>query len=325
MEFEDLAPNIVIDFVETELGTKLTGFTATLPSYINRVYELETIDKERIIAKFYRPGRWRKETLIDEHQFTIECFEAEVPVVAPLMLKNGKTLGCADGIFFVVFPKRAGRRYEIIDDEGWTRVGALIGRMHMVGSLKTAKHRAVLDPNKLTKSEVDFLISGSFITPSYEKEFRKLMDEVFSIIGNRFDDFEKIRIHADCHYANILDRMEQGLVLIDFDDMMMGPAVQDIWLILPDHINNCRREFDAIIDGYEQFLEFDYFSIKLIESLRILRIIYFLSWCARQSNDFKFQYNFPNWGSDQFWRAEIADIRHQLNIIKQDDQSRIAY
>jgi len=309
--------------VEEALGCQLTGFAAPLPSYINRVYELETIDKERVVAKFYRPGRWDKNTLLDEHQFTIECAESEVPVVAPLTLADGTTLGDIDGIYFTVFPKRAGRRFEITDDEGWSRVGALIGRMHMVGARDTAMNRLALHPDKLTHNEVDYLITGKFITSSYESEFQRLMDEVFSVVSSRFDDFEPIRIHADCHYANILDRLDEGLVLIDFDDMMMGPAVQDLWLIMPDHIQKCRAEFDAMLDGYEQFAEFDYFSLRLIEPLRILRIIYFLSWCARQSADFRFQHNFPNWGNDAFWRTEIADIQHQLNIIKEEDKGRL--
>jgi len=309
--------------VEEALGCQLTGFAAPLPSYINRVYELETIDKERVVAKFYRPGRWDENTLLDEHRFTVECFENEVPVVAPMKLADGKTLGNVDGIYFTVFPKRAGRRFEITDDEGWSRLGSLIGRMHMVGARDTAMNRLMLHPETLTRGEVDYLIDGNFITASYKSEFQRLMDEVFSVVSSRFNDFEPIRIHADCHYANILDRLDEGLVLIDFDDMMMGPAVQDLWLIMPDHIQKCRPEFDAMLDGYEQFTEFDYFSLRLIEPLRILRIIYFLSWCARQSGDFRFQHNFPNWGNDAFWRTEIADIQHQLNIIKEEDKSRL--
>ena len=325
MEFEDLTPYVVIDMVEEALGCQLTGYAAPLPSYINRVYELETTDKQRIVAKFYRPARWDKETLLDEHKFTIECAEAEVPVVAPMTLENGQTLGCIEGIFFVVFTKRAGRRFEITDDEGWARIGGLIGSMHMVGSSGVAENRVTLHPDSLTRSEVDYLVDGQFITASYESEFRKLMDDVFSVVSDRFNDVEPIRIHADCHYGNILDRMDEGLLLIDFDDMMMGPAIQDLWLVLPDHIHNCRPEFDAMIDGYEQFAEFDYFSLKLLEPLRILRIIYFLSWCARQSADFKFQHNFPDWGKDAFWRTEIADIRHQLNIIREDDKRRSGF
>ena len=319
-EFENLTPYSIIDAVESALGERLTGFAAPLPSYINRVYELELLDGTRIVAKFYRPGRWSRESVLDEHRFVLDCLHNEVPVVAPLTLKNGSTLDDVNGIFFTVYPKRAGRRYEVCSDDQWRRLGALIGRMHVTGAAGHAENRLTLDPLKLTRPEVMNLLDSGAVTRSFQNEFGTLMEKVFSVIGDRFDDFEKIRIHADCHYANILDRMEQGIVLIDFDDMMNGPAVQDLWLILPDHINRCRDILDNIIDGYEQFCEFDYFSVKLIEPLRLLRIIYFLSWCARQAGDHKFRQNFPDWGTDQFWRREIADIQHQLNIIIEQDK-----
>ncbi len=324
MKFEDLTPHVVIDIVEEALGINLTGFASSFPSYINRVYELETVEKDRLVAKFYRPDRWLKGAIQDEHDFTIECYEEDVPVVPPIKLANGSTLGEKDGIFFAVFEKRGGRKFEVLDDESWNRMGSLIGRMHMVGARGSAENRVVLHPEKLTRKEVDYLLAGDFITSSYKESFRRVMDEIILLVAPRFDDFEYIRIHADCHCANILNRMDEGLMLIDFDDMMMGPAVQDLWLLLPDHFHNSRREFDLMLDGYEQFVEFDYFSVKLIEPLRMLRILYFLSWCARQSSDYKFQHNFPDWGSDSFWRRELNDLQHQLNVIKEDDRRRAA-
>ncbi|MFA7231589.1 MAG: phosphotransferase, partial [Victivallaceae bacterium] len=124
-------------------------------------------------------------------------------------------------------------------------------------------------------------------------------------------------IHGDCHCGNILDRPDEGLMIIDFDDMMTGPPVQDLWLLLPEHIQNSRREFALIVDGYSCIREFDCNTINLIEPLRAMRIIYFLDWCSRQIDDYKFRHNFPDWGTDSFWRREIADLQAQLNLIKE--------
>jgi len=41
----------------------MTGLATALPSYINRVYEFQTVEGTRLIAKFYRPGRWSREAL----------------------------------------------------------------------------------------------------------------------------------------------------------------------------------------------------------------------------------------------------------------------
>jgi Ser/Thr protein kinase RdoA (MazF antagonist) len=133
-----------------------------------------------------------------------------------------------------------------------------------------------------------------------------------------FDDMEFLRIHGDLHRGNLIFRPDEGIMVIDFDDMMTAPPVQDIWMLLPDHAHLCHREINLVLDGYEQFREFDYRSLKLIEPLRIMRIIYFLAWCARQSGDNQFRRNFPDWGTENFWRKEIDDLSHQLEIINEN-------
>lgn len=109
-------------------------------------------------------------------------------------------------------------------------------------------------------------------------------------------------------------------MVIDFDDMAMGPAVQDIWLLLPGHANSVRREINLLLEGYEQFLEFDDRQLRLVEILRAMRIIYFLAWCSTQIDDFKFKSNFPDWGSEMFWQREIADLEHQYHAILNDER-----
>jgi len=315
-DFDHLTPDTMLNAVEKALGIEMTGLATPLPSYINRVYEVQSVDGERFIPKFYRPGRWSRETLQDEHDFILECAEAEIPVIAPLKLADGETLHEADGIYFTIYPKKSGRQLEINTDEDWIRVGSLIGRVHAVGSYRNAANRIDIHPAASTVEHIAHLLDNGFITPNRRDAFNDVTSRILDTITGLFDDIEFIRIHGDCHCGNLLNRPGEGLMIIDFDDMMMGPPIQDMWLLLPDHAEKCRREMDLMLTGYERFRDFDDHTIRLIEPLRAMRIIYFLAWCSRQVNDFKFRSMHPEWGTDAFWQREINDLYHQLQIIK---------
>ena len=151
------------------------------------------------------------------------------------------------------------------------------------------------------------MLGGGFMSAHQADRFKDVVSRIVEIALREFEGVDLQRIHGDCHRANILERPDEGLMVIDFDDMMMGPPVQDIWLLLPDHANRSLHEINLILEGYEQFMEFDDHSLRLVEILRAMRIIYFLSWCSTQVDDFKFQSNFPDWGSEMFWQREIAE------------------
>ena len=315
-DFEDLVPDVMLNAVENATGRSMTGLAHPLPSYINRVYGVKDSSGEELIAKFYRPRRWSPEALQDEHDFVLECAADEIPVVAPLQFADGKTLHEDNGIYFTIFPKRYGRNFEANRDEDWVRIGSLLGRVHVVGARREAEFRTDLHPLESTVAHVDHLLDNGIVTLAFENAFENITNSILDLIENLFDDVEFIRIHGDCHGGNILDRLTEGIMIIDFDDMMIGPPVQDLWMLLPDQADKCRREFNLILKGYEQFREFDDGSFRLIEPLRAMRIIYFLFWCSRQVNDYRFQTLYPNWGSDAFWRNEIADLVQQRNLIQ---------
>jgi Ser/Thr protein kinase RdoA (MazF antagonist) len=316
--FENLFPDSILDAVETAMGCSLTGLTTPLPSYINRVYELQAVDGTGLVAKFYRPGRWKREALEDEHAFVLDCAADEIPVVAPLPLADGGTIGEYDGILFSVFPKRSGREMELHSDEGWRRLGALVGRIHLAGSQREAPNRLRMHPQTTTLPEIEQLLR--FMSPHQADRFKELALRITEIALREFDGVELQRIHGDCHRANILERPGEGLMVIDFDDMVTGPPVQDIWLLLPGHANDSRHELNLILEGYEQFLDFDDRTLRLVEVLRAMRMIYFLSWCSTQVDDFRFQTNFPDWGSDLFWQREIGDLERQYHAILNDER-----
>ncbi|MBN2618833.1 MAG: serine/threonine protein kinase [Spirochaetales bacterium] len=313
--FDDLTPDKVIKCAEDSLGFRFSGYLHPLPSYINRVYEIESSLGERYIIKFYRPGRWSLDAILDEHDFILDCYEAEIPVVPPLKLIGDGTISEIDGIYFGIFNKRSGRLIEIKNDEEWIRLGAIIGRMHQVGNVYDAENRVVLHPSYSTKDDIAFLIDNNLIPEPYLSRFLTITNKIMEIITPLFANVPLQRIHGDCHAGNILEREKDGLMLIDFDDMVTGPKIHDLWLLLPGYIEDCRLEMDLLIEGYTQFSHFNNSDLKLIEPLRVMRMIYFTSWCGSQIDDLKFRHNFPEWGTPGFWEQEINDLETQLKVI----------
>ncbi|MBD3418527.1 MAG: serine/threonine protein kinase [Chitinivibrionales bacterium] len=309
-DFTELTPNLFLSALEEALHTRLTALARPLPSYINRVYEVQDEDGTFYIAKFYRPGRWSTAALQDEHSFLFDCSEIDIPVVCPIKLDNGTTLAQLDGITFTVFPKRAGRQFDVETPESWTRVGSMLGRIHNAGARKKANARLRLTPQDTTQLYVEQLCQSS-ITNRWRQPYRDICRRIVDTVTPFFDQQEFIRIHGDFHVGNIMHRPGEGLMVIDFDDMMNGPAVQDFWLLLPDHYPTSRPQLISLLSGYRQFRDCDESAFKLIEGLRAMRMIYFTAWCGMQRNDFNFQQKFPDWGSDQFWSREVQDLRTQ--------------
>ncbi len=315
--FDTLTPEVIFAAAEQAFGRRFSGLLLPLPSYINRVYEMEAADHERFIFKFYRPGRWSRAALLEEHLFTLEAREAEIPVIAPLRQANGSTLGTApDGTFYAAFPKRWGRGLEPESDGPvWRRLGALIARLHMVGAARSAKHRIQLDPRGNMLDEIAHLLSCGVVSERVRPALASTLKRLLLALAERYRPGEMIRLHGDCHKGNILERPDEGLMLIDFDDMLSGPPVQDLWLLLPGPVEECSFELGELLAGYESIRSFDRSTLDQIELLRAMRMIYFLDWCAKQRSDSGFAERYPDWGTDVFWRSEIAALENQLALI----------
>ncbi len=315
--FDHLLPDLIIAEAEQAFGCRFSGVVLPRPSYINRVYELENEFGDRVILKFYRPGRWERGALLEEQLFTFDCRSAEIPVVAPLRFPGGGSLReTANGIYFAAFPKRWGRPFEILEDEDYRRLGRLLGRLHGVGEQRRSSFRPRLDPRRSTAGQIDNLLGGGFAGPAVIRALEEALTSLYrTILAAYGEESEIIRLHGDCHGNNILQRPDEGLMLIDFDDMMAGPPVQDLWLLLPGYAAECRREWDLIAGGYREFRELPEREFRRIEPLRAMRMIHYLDWCARQRGDCNFRERYPDWGSDGFWRSEIAVLRGQHRVI----------
>lgn len=316
-DFSHLTPDHVIAHIEEALGTPCTNLCRQLNSYINRVYEVQTEDGRWVIIKFYRPGRWSIEALHDELEFLQELGAEEIPVVSPLLKSNDGLLQDARGVCFTLFPKIGGRPLVEPSRERWIELGRLLGRVHEVGARHEPRDRIHLHPAVSTLDHLDAILETEFPYESLRLDYADAVDDLIDLIAPMFEGLDLIRIHADCHAQNLLDRPDEPLHIIDFDDMATGPAMQDIWMLLPDKPERCREELDLIIRGYETFRAFPQHELKLIEALRAMRFIHYAAWCARQKADGGFNRLAPDWGTAAYWKKEVDELRKQIAMIKQ--------
>ncbi len=315
--YQTLTPPLVVAAVEAALGVALQPMAVSLPSYVNRVYRLTTESDERYVVKFYRPGRWSVAALRDEHAFVCACADEEVPVVAPLRLASGDTLGEAGGMHFAVYPCRGGRPFDADTPEVWARLGHLVGRVHEVGARAEAPHRRVLHPTGSTLADLEYLTDQGHVQEADADRLEAIGGDLLDLAAPLFDDVPVLRLHGDCQRTNVLERPGEGLLLIDFDDMVTGPAVQDLWLFLPDDPSACQPAIEAFLSAYEAFQPFDRRTLALIEPLRAMRMIHYLAWCARQAGDYTFREAHPEWGTRPFWRTTLDELEAQVDVVRE--------
>jgi len=323
--FFELTPDRILRGVE-RFGVRCTGRVIQLNSMENRVYEVEVevdgelqspSDKFRII-KFYRPGRWSKEQILEEHEFLIDLQKADIPAVAPLTDVAGQTLLTDNeiNIYFAVFPKRGGRSPDELIGEQAQQIGRLLARVHMVGASKETVARIELTPQVYARDNLKYLLASGAIPADAVSSYSNAVEHVCQTIEPLFSGIKAQRIHGDCHFGNVLWGSE-GAFLVDFDDMVRGPAVQDFWLLVGGRDEYAVRTMDHVIEGYEQLRTFNRNELKLIEPLRALRLIHFSAWIARRWNDPAFQRVFPQFGTGNYWNEQTADLRDQLAAIQE--------
>ncbi len=316
--FPILTPDTVISLAEQHLDCRCRAICRQLNSYINRVYELETEDGQGLVIKFYRPDRWSRATLEEADLFIRQLQEQEIPVVAPLRLTNGTSLASHEETIFSIFPRLGGRFLDEFSDDQWLEIGRLLGRMHMVGATQPAADRDKLHPMHTTARQVEFLTGENFMPPHLRDRFSTICNELIRLITPMFEDMESIRLHGDCHFANLIHRPDESFFLIDFDDMVNGPPIQDVWMLFPSYRRDSLPEIELFLEGYETFRRFDRNSLRLIEPLRAMRYIHYAAWCARQSHDTGFARKNPEWGNELYWQEEINDLVEQLDRIRQE-------
>jgi Ser/Thr protein kinase RdoA (MazF antagonist) len=327
--FLALTPDRVLAAVEAA-GLSCTGLCYPLNSFENRVYEVElrqpldataddeaTGKKPRIIAKFYRPGRWSAEQIGEEHAFLRELEEAELPVCSIQPFPDGATLHRIDDIFYSLSPRRGGRAPDELSDPQVHRLGRLVALLHNVGARRDAPTRRRLDAEHYAATDLAWLERHRTVPPHLWSRYRTAGEAIARAVRAGLRGVETHRIHADLHLGNILDRDGQ-LRLLDFDDMAIGPAVQDLWLALPGRDPETLRRRELFLESYGELRRFERATLRLIEPLRGLRMLHYATWLARRWHDPAFHVAWPHFGTDDYWDQETRDLEEQVEIIEGD-------
>lgn len=316
--FDTLTPDRVLDLVEGAIGCSCAGICRPRASYINRVYEVGLADGSFLIAKFYRPNRWSPEGLQDELDFIGELAAEELPVVPPILGRDGALLHQAGPVSFAVFPRRGGRPLEDLSPDDWRQLGRLLARMHTIGARRLPRDRVTLGPETSLAGNLRFLLDSGLVAGRQREEYRSVVERIVGRIVPLFEGVPVQRIHGDCHHGNILHRAGEPFHIIDFDDFAVGPSVQDIWMLLPAHPRDCAAELDALAEGYEAFRPFVWEQLRLVEALRAMRYVHYAAWCGRQQLDQGFVQLVPDWGTSDYWQREVELLSGQCDELDSD-------
>ena len=305
-----LAPEVVLDACDAA-GFRADGRLAPLNSYENRVYQVWLEDGSSRVLKFYRPGRWSAEQIEEEHAFARELAEREIPVVAPVFT------GSHAGFQYALYPRRGGRTPELDDAKTLEWIGRFIGRIHAVGSASGFRFRETLTLKSFGDEPRAFLLQQNLIPADLLQAWKAVTEQALAGVHRCYERAGKvknIRLHGDCHPGNIL-WTDEGPHFVDLDDARMGPAMQDLWMLLSGDRASMNRQLSDALAGYEDFAELDRRELYLVEALRTLRLIHYSAWIARRWDDPAFPAAFPWFNTQRYWQDRILELREQIALM----------
>jgi Ser/Thr protein kinase RdoA (MazF antagonist) len=308
--YASLSPDAVMDAVEST-GVLTDGRLLALNSFENRVYQVGVEDSSPIVAKFYRAARWSDAAILEEHAFAVELAEAELPVVAPLKVENS-TLQHHGGFRFALYPRQGGRAPELESTDNLAWVGRLLARMHGVGSRGRFQARGTIDRATFIEAPSKVVLASALLPEAVRDRYARAIGELDTLIAERWarvDALSTLRLHGDCHAGNVL-WTDSGPHFVDLDDARSGPAVQDLWMLATNP-----RAMDALLEGYEEFRDFDRRELALIEPLRLMRQIHYAGWIAQRWDDPAFPRAFPFASEPRWWEQHVEDLREAASSL----------
>lgn len=312
--FSEISPDLILDAL-MEAGIYPESGLTELNSYENRVYQFQDENRKRFVVKFYRPERWNRSQIQEEHDFTLELQDAELPVAAPLEFV-GQTVLEFGGFMFAIFPSIGGRQYEADNLFQLEEVGRLLGRTHQIGKKSTFMFRPTLGVTEYLDQPRQIMAQSELITPKWKERFLESLDKLIAQVKKDWPVITSpLRLQGDCHPGNILWRDEAWLV--DFDDARNGPAVQDLWMLLNGSRQDQVIQLDTLLEAYNEFCDFDVKELKLIEPLRAVRMVHYLGWIIRRWQDPAFPRAFSWIRDDYFWQRQSIEFAQQLERLQE--------
>jgi Ser/Thr protein kinase RdoA (MazF antagonist) len=308
-----LTPEVVLDACDAA-GLRADGRLLPLNSYENRVYQVWLEDGSARVLKFYRPGRWSDGQIEEEHAFARELAGREIPVVAPVHT------GEHGGFRFALYPRRGGRSPNLDDPKALEWIGRFIGRIHALGASRPFKLRPALDVNTFGAEPRAYLLEHNFIPPDLLQAWKAATEQALAAVKRCFEiagAVRQIRLHGDCHPGNIL-WTEEGPHFVDLDDARMGPAMQDLWMLLSGDRASMSQQLRHVLTGYEDFAELDRRELHLVEALRTLRLVHYSAWLARRWDDPAFPAAFPWFNTQRYWQDRILELREQISLMEEE-------
>ena len=313
--YSRLKPDVVLDAIESA-GLRCDGRQLARNRSVTRIYQIGVEDGPPVVARSYRPGRWSDAQILEEHAFVRELAEREIPVVAPLEIE-ARTLHEFGGYRFSVYPRRGGRAPELEDSKTLEWIGRFIGRIHAVGALRPFAVRPALDIESFGLEPRDWLLAHDFVPPDLREAWQSVAALALEGVRRCYDragGVAALRLHGDCHAGNLL-WTDDGPHFVDFDDSRMGPAMQDLWMLLPGERVAMAASLADVLAGYESFRELDRRELHLIEALRTLRLLHYSAWIARRWNDPAFPAAFSWFNTQRYWQDRILELREQVALM----------
>jgi Ser/Thr protein kinase RdoA (MazF antagonist) len=315
--FFRLSPERVLQAV-ADAGHVPSGHCFALNALENRVYDVRLEDESHVVAKFYRPGRWSRDAILDEHRLLAALTDAEIPVCAPLQFPDGDTLHEIEDIHYAIWPRTGGRSPDELSDDQIGILGRLMARIHTIAADIGAPNRRILDAESVPLEALDRLEDGNWLPPSCGPRYARAVDTLVDVYLERSRDIEIQPIHGDCHAGNLLNGRD-GWFFLDFDDMVIGPPVQDVWMLLPGRDSEADRQRRLLIEAYRTFRPFDDRSLSLIEPLRGFRFVFYAGWIAKRWKDPAFPDAFPHFGTDEYWENETRDLEELVTRLEKGE------
>lgn len=312
--FSALTPDFMWYALES-IGIRAESGLLPLNSYENRVYQFIDEERQRYVVKFYRPQRWSALQIQEEHEFSFQLQEQDIPLAAPIK-RDGQSLHHYQGYCFAVFPSVGGRQFEVDNFDQLEWVGRFLGRIHKVGQSQPFLHRPTIGVEEYLHQPRQLLQNSSFIPAHLENSFFSDLDLLIKQIEEHWTtDWTAIRLHGDCHPGNILWR--DGPLFVDLDDARNGPAVQDLWMLLNGDRHDKMAQLDTILDAYTEFCDFDNSQLKLIEPLRGLRMVHYMAWLAKRWHDPAFPQAFPWFADPKYWEGQVLGFKEQIAALNE--------